>query len=335
MEREGQPEVWWGFSSTSTDLPTVTHFLGGSTATKKRLIFVLDGGGSSAKDIRRYSQLPRENELLLPCGMAFEVKSATSPARNLIEVHVKEAPASLFGHTSSHTEVAALSDFQRSLDAEHAVVDSASRAFEFHHALPTGLIGVTINRCKNNCCQGHPAVVWRRDLIAVLPVAREQARWLDAAATQRLMSMGTSELLVEARAQGVTKEQLSGVEAAFDDSMPIVELKQGYIKAIAMAPVQVEISVRQDGASKIVIASRCLRDSEHSHHDLCMAQLGVFQKELERALKEQWPGCLPSASGDGVAAVGLSEGIPPDCGSGGVGDEPEPESEPEAYWGSE
>jgi hypothetical protein len=331
MVREGRPEIWWGFSSTSTDLPTVTQFLGGSTATEQRLIFVLDGGGSSAKDIRHYSQLPQENELLLPCGMAFEVKSATSPARNLIEVHVKEAPASLFGHSSSHTEVAALTDFQGTLDAEHAVVDSASRVFEFHHALPTGLIGVTINRCKNNCCQDHPAVVWRRDLIAVLPVVREQARRLDAATTQGLLSMSAAGLREEAQAQGVTKEYLLGVEAAFDDSRPNVELKQGYIEAIAMAPVQVEISVRQDGASKIVIASRCLRDSEHSHHDLCVAQLGVFQEELERALKEQWPGCLPSASGDGVAIVGLSEGIPPDCG--GVGDEPEPE--PETYLGSE
>jgi hypothetical protein len=150
------------------------------------------------------------------------------------------------------------------------------------------------------------------------------------------MSMATSELLVEARAQGVqgvTKEQLSGVEAVFDDSTTMLESKQGYIEAIAMAPVQVEVSVRQDGASKIVIASRCLRDSERSHYDLCVAQLGVFQEELERALKEQWPGCLPSASGDGVATVGLSEGIPPDCGSGGVGDEPEPE--PETYLGSE
>jgi hypothetical protein len=160
----------------------------------------------------------------------------------------------------------------------------------------------------------------------VLPVLREQARRLDAATTQGHLSMKMDELSQLAQVHGVTKDQLSIFEAACGDS--ISELKHKYIKAIAMALVQVEVTVRQDSASKIMIASRCLRDSEHiSHYDLCVAQLEVFQEELEQVLKQQWPGCLPSIRGDGVATAGLLEGIPPDCGSSSVGDEPEPEPE--------
>ena len=44
-------EIWWGFSSTSTSLPAVEGFLGHDGP---RVIFTVDGG-SSARDVRRYS----------------------------------------------------------------------------------------------------------------------------------------------------------------------------------------------------------------------------------------------------------------------------------------
>jgi hypothetical protein len=72
MVREGTPEIWWGFSSTSTNLGAVETFLGGANAIEKRVIFTIDGG-SSARDVKRYSDYPREDELMLPCGTAFEV----------------------------------------------------------------------------------------------------------------------------------------------------------------------------------------------------------------------------------------------------------------------
>ena len=44
-------EMWWGFSSSSTSLPAVKTFLGEDGL---RIIYTIDGG-SSARDVRRYS----------------------------------------------------------------------------------------------------------------------------------------------------------------------------------------------------------------------------------------------------------------------------------------
>ena len=49
------------------------------------MLFTIDGG-SSARDIKRYSAYEAEDELTLPCGAAFEVKTASSPAPNLLLV---------------------------------------------------------------------------------------------------------------------------------------------------------------------------------------------------------------------------------------------------------
>ena len=51
-ELSGEPQIWWGFSSTSTNLEAVNSFLG--DATQARIIFAIEGG-SSARDLRRYS----------------------------------------------------------------------------------------------------------------------------------------------------------------------------------------------------------------------------------------------------------------------------------------
>ena len=50
--QEVVPEIWWGFSSTSTSLDAVKKFLG-NDVDAPRVIFTIDGG-SSARDVRQY-----------------------------------------------------------------------------------------------------------------------------------------------------------------------------------------------------------------------------------------------------------------------------------------
>ena len=80
-----EPFVWWGFSSTSTNLEAVNSFLGNA----KRVIFTIDGG-SSARDVKCYSDYVQEDELLMPCGSAFIVNTASSPAEGLLLVSVRQ-----------------------------------------------------------------------------------------------------------------------------------------------------------------------------------------------------------------------------------------------------
>ena len=85
MIATGEHFLWWGFSSTSTSLEAVNAFLGDA----KRVIFTIDGG-SSARDVKRYSDYVQEDELLMPCGSAFLVNTASSPAENLLLVSIQQ-----------------------------------------------------------------------------------------------------------------------------------------------------------------------------------------------------------------------------------------------------
>jgi hypothetical protein len=78
-------QVWWGFSSTSTNLQAANAFLGSA----KRVIYTIDGG-SSARDVKRCSDYVQEDERLMPCGSAFIVNTASSPAPNLLLVSVRQ-----------------------------------------------------------------------------------------------------------------------------------------------------------------------------------------------------------------------------------------------------
>lgn len=82
----GDTTMWWGFSSTSTNLETVNTFCGEAGP---RVIFTIDPG-NSARDVRRYSTFVQEDELIMPCGSAFVVKTATSPAPGLLLVSIRQ-----------------------------------------------------------------------------------------------------------------------------------------------------------------------------------------------------------------------------------------------------
>jgi hypothetical protein len=68
----GEPEIWWGFSSCSTDLQATKTFLGMEGV---RVLYTIEGG-SSARDVRGYSAYPAEAEVLMPFGSAFTVVTA-------------------------------------------------------------------------------------------------------------------------------------------------------------------------------------------------------------------------------------------------------------------
>ena len=90
-QSSGEEEIWWGFSSTSTSLPAVRRFLGEDGP---RIIFTVDGG-SSARDVRRYSGFQEgvavpEDERLLPCGTAFVVKTADLMGEGLLMVSLRQ-----------------------------------------------------------------------------------------------------------------------------------------------------------------------------------------------------------------------------------------------------
>ena len=89
LQRSATPEIWWGFSSCSTNLKAVAKFMD----SKPSVRYTVDAG-SSARDVRRYSayqggQVP-EDERLVPMGSAFVVKEAAMMPGNVLEVTVKQ-----------------------------------------------------------------------------------------------------------------------------------------------------------------------------------------------------------------------------------------------------
>eukprot|EP01045_Picozoa_sp_COSAG04_P042074 COSAG04_NODE_13109_length_620_cov_0.646833_1_plen_195_part_10 len=159
--------MWWPFSSTSTSLGEVKKFLGDST----RVIYTIDNG-SSARDVRRYSAYEQEDELLMPCGSAFVVKTAEEMADGLIMVSVMQADTVLLQAPGTQaiavpptpTQHKALTQFAKTLSA--GSVDEVGRRFEFHQPLPAGLMAVAISVCAELC--SDKTSVWRQALSTIM-----------------------------------------------------------------------------------------------------------------------------------------------------------------------
>jgi hypothetical protein len=313
--REGTPEIWWGFSSTSTNLEAVNSFLGGARSTAKRVIFTVDGG-SRARDVKRYSSYEAEDELMLPCGTAFEVKTASSPAPNLLLVKLKETQATLFG-SGRVAEPPALTELAQLLDAEGAAVDNASRQLDFHQQIPTGLMGLVLNRCAARLCGGNPTSIWRRDLRTIVPALRAEAMVLDATTSQYLADMKLSALHQQARDMGVAA---GAVDTLMDDeTISKAAERARLMELIAWAPLKIEVAVSQEGPSCVALHARCLRDGGNGLHVACVRQLVAFESVIEAVLTDSWPGCSASATGDTLESAIQEE-------------QPEPEPEPELVW---
>jgi hypothetical protein len=82
----GEPEVWWGFGSCSTNQQPVMTFLGHVGV---RVLYTIEGG-SSARDVRKYSEFQHEAEVLMPFGSAFTVVTASSPVPDLLLVTLRQ-----------------------------------------------------------------------------------------------------------------------------------------------------------------------------------------------------------------------------------------------------
>jgi hypothetical protein len=145
--------------------------------------------------------------------------------------------------------------------------------------------------------------------------------------------MGLSELRQAARAKltirrgsGASVDDVTQLED--DDTITKAEERRQLVRMIAMAPLEVELSISQRGGSSCVcIQARCLCDSDGAHgdatgerrrhHGVLWQQLGLFESALTGVVEELWKGCSFAVSEGGN---GIAEGVPPPSAM----DEPQP-----------
>jgi hypothetical protein len=84
---KGETIIWWGFSSCTSTLDVLENdqFLG-STGTRTFITIECTSG----KDIRKYSSIPDEDEILLPPGRQFQVVSCLKQSGGLYMIQLKE-----------------------------------------------------------------------------------------------------------------------------------------------------------------------------------------------------------------------------------------------------
>lgn len=87
----------WAFTCSSCTVHAEVHnvciaekdYFGGDYEKGFRVMYTIDGG-SSALDIQRYSAVKADEEVLLPCGTGFYIKSVVGSNDGLIMVHLEE-----------------------------------------------------------------------------------------------------------------------------------------------------------------------------------------------------------------------------------------------------
>jgi hypothetical protein len=82
---EGKTFVWWAFSSSTSSIKVLEHFLG---QTGERTIFNIEC--DSAKDISQHSFYQTENEILIYPARQFQVTSSFNAGNQLKIIHIKE-----------------------------------------------------------------------------------------------------------------------------------------------------------------------------------------------------------------------------------------------------
>eukprot|EP01043_Picozoa_sp_COSAG02_P072442 COSAG02_NODE_13655_length_1366_cov_1.829519_1_plen_368_part_01 len=94
-----EPSYWWAFTSTTTAEGVAREFARGAG---QAVLFTVAGHGCQARDIRRYSDFPNEEELLMPCGSAFAVQRVDEeahPAPGLLVVEFQQTEVVLLQST--------------------------------------------------------------------------------------------------------------------------------------------------------------------------------------------------------------------------------------------
>jgi GTPase SAR1 family protein len=189
-----KPDIWWAFTSTTTNLGVATHpiFLGNSG---HRVLFQIRS--SAARDVKDYSAIPTEDELLMPCGIGLaptKVEVDTTDPEKLT-VSLEQTEAMLLEDRSEatalevhqHPALAALAE-----TLESVAVDYVGRRWDFHQPLPPGLFTLVLSRCAALCTE--QTAIWRRDLITVIDNSRGRME-------VSLQQQGLSYVLIAARCQ--------------------------------------------------------------------------------------------------------------------------------------
>jgi len=260
--------VWWAFTSTSTDESTARGFCG---PTGDRVLYTVTKG--TARDVRRYSAIPKEAELLMPAGTAFITIDAqhSNEDDTLLEVGLEQTEARLLQAAGEdaqldvhrHHELAELADTLDRVDTDYV-----GRRYDFHQPLPAGLLAIVISRCAALC--DERTSVWRRDLITIMQTS-------NPCCNSTLLEMKMPELQRQAAALNVSQAQLN--EA--DDS-------KERIGELIVAALQMEVTIKQQGTSRIAVHARC---HAGGHHLLLREKVRLFEKELAAVAAEQWKGC--------------------------------------------
>jgi hypothetical protein len=245
----------------------------------------------TARDVRKYSAIPKEAELLMPAGTAFITTDAQHASKEdtLLEVALEQTEARLLEAAGAGPEVDVhrhpkLAELAATLD--HVRTDFVGRRYDFHQPLPAGLLAIVISRCATLC--DERTSIWRRDLITAM-----QAKHIQANPT--LLAMKIRELQHCAVGLKVSQEELDEADV---DKERIAEL--------IVAALQIEVTIKQQGASRIVVHARCYAGG---HHLLLRKMVRLFEKELATVVAEQWTGCSATVMCvlDNHRAVPLSE----------------------------
>ena len=245
----------------------------------------------TARDVQEYSAIPREAELLMPAGTAFITTDAqyASEDDKLLEVALEQTEARLLEAAGAGPEVDVhrhpkLAEVGAVLD--HVRTDFVGRRYDFHQPLPSGLLAIVISRCATLC--DERTSIWRRDLVTVMRATHVQAN-------PTLLAMKIRELQHCAVGLKVSQEELDEADV---DKERIAEL--------IVAALQIEVTIKQQGASRVVVHARC---HAGGHHLLLREKARLFERELATVVAEQWKGCSATVMCvlDNHRAVPLSE----------------------------
>lgn len=199
---DAMPNIWWPFTSTSTDEKVAREFLAGGS---KQVLFCVDGEGSQARDICKYSDFPEEAELLMPCGSAFAVHDAQlemQEENRLINVAYQQTEDMVLLQRKEdvrnvsdilnqrHPALAALAT---TLDAKGADIASTCQRYEFNQPLPAGLLPIIFSRCAQLC--GKETSFFRHDMETVVSTQDTQVE-------VRIGQTGASCIVLTARCLG-------------------------------------------------------------------------------------------------------------------------------------
>jgi hypothetical protein len=152
---------------------------------------------SAARNVKDYSAIPKEDELIMPCGIGFAPTKvevdATDPEK--ITVSLEQTEAMLLEDASEATALEvhqhpALAALAETLGFN--ATDYVGRRWDFHQPLPPGLFALVLSRCAALCTE--QTAIWRRDLFTLMDYSGVPME-------VSLQQQGLSYVLIAARCQ--------------------------------------------------------------------------------------------------------------------------------------